>query len=88
MPSNQFLLDLSRAYREPNAGTHIGRLCQLIYHRQRETGLRRILGVLFLVKKYRAKAVESARIGATDVVEELEATRAIQRDQSNEDAGS
>jgi hypothetical protein len=33
-----------------HAGTQIGKLCQLRYQRQGETGIRRILGVLSLMK--------------------------------------
>ncbi|MGA8510112.1 MAG: IS21 family transposase [Candidatus Sulfotelmatobacter sp.] len=53
--------------RAEHAGTQIGKLCQLIYHRQQETGLRRILGVLSLVKKYGAAAVEDACTMALDI---------------------
>ena len=53
--------------RAERAGTYIGKLCQLIYHRQQEPGLRRILGVLSLVKKYGAAAVEDACAMAVDI---------------------
>jgi hypothetical protein len=53
--------------RAEHAGTQIGKLCQLIYHRQQETGLRRILGVLSLIKKYGAAAVEDACTMALDI---------------------
>ena len=39
----------------------------MIYQRQRETGLRRILGVLSLIKKYGAAAVEEACAMALDI---------------------
>jgi hypothetical protein len=39
----------------------------LIYQRQAETGIRRILGVLSLIKKYGAAAVEDACATALDV---------------------
>jgi transposase len=53
--------------RAEHAGTHIGKLCQLIYHRQAETGIRGILGVFSLIKKYGAAAVEDACTMALDV---------------------
>lgn len=46
--------------RAEHAGAQIGKLCQWIYDRQGETGIRRILGVLSLIKKYGATAVEDA----------------------------
>jgi len=48
---------LSRAC---NAGESIGIVCQAIHHRDGEAGVRRILGVLSLVKKNGAAAVEPA----------------------------
>jgi len=53
--------------RAEHAGTQIGKLCQLIYQQQGETGIRRILGVLSLIKKYGAAAVEDACTTAFDV---------------------
>ena len=53
--------------RAEHAGAQIGKLCQLIYQRQAETGIRRILGVLSLMKKYGAAAVEEACATALDV---------------------
>ncbi len=53
--------------RAEHAGAQIGKLCQLIYQRQAETGIRRILGVLSLIKKYGAAAVEEACATALDV---------------------
>ena len=41
-------------------GTHVGTLSNLIYSHQGEVGVRRILGVLSLVKKYGAAAVDEA----------------------------
>src|SRR5258707_14383413 len=49
------------------AGTRIGKLCQLIYHQQGETGIRRILGMLALIKKYGTAAVEDACATALDI---------------------
>ena len=53
--------------RAEHAGTQIGKFCQLIYQRQGETGIRRILGVLSLMKKYGAAAVEDACATALDI---------------------
>jgi transposase len=53
--------------RTEHAGAQIGKLCQLIYQRQAETGIRRILGMLSLIKKYGAAAVEEACATALDV---------------------
>ena len=46
--------------RAAQAGSHIGQLCNAIHHEQGEPGIRRILGVLSLAKKYGAVAVEDA----------------------------
>ena len=43
-----------------NAGESIGLVCQAIHHRDGETGIRRILGVLSLVKNNGASTVEPA----------------------------
>jgi hypothetical protein len=48
---------LARAHK---AGASIGAVCDAIHQRQAELGVRRILGVLSLVKKYGCAAVESA----------------------------
>jgi transposase len=48
---------LARAER---AGTHIGAFCQAIHHQQGELGVRRMLGVLALAKKFGLAAVEEA----------------------------
>jgi transposase len=53
--------------RTEHAGAKIGKFCQLIYQRQAETGIRRILGVLSFVKKYGAAAVEDACATALDI---------------------
>jgi len=53
--------------RAEHAGAQIGKLCQLIYQRQGETGIRRILGVLSLMKKYGTAAVEDACAAALDI---------------------
>jgi transposase len=53
--------------RAEHAGAPIGKLCQAIYHRQGETGIRGILGVLSLLKKYGVAAVEDACATALDI---------------------
>jgi hypothetical protein len=53
--------------RAEHAGTLIGKFCQLIYQQQGEIGIRRILGVLSLMKKYGAAAVEDACATAIDL---------------------
>src|SRR5262245_5339501 len=42
------------------AGVHIGTLCETIHQRERDAGLRRILGVLSLAKKHGAAATDDA----------------------------
>jgi transposase len=53
--------------RAENAGTQTGKFCQLLYARQRETAIRRILGVFSLMKKYGTAAVEDACATALDI---------------------
>jgi transposase len=53
--------------RSEHAGTQIGKLCQMIYQRQGEMGIRRILGVLSLMKKYGTAAIEDACAVALDI---------------------
>lgn len=55
---------LARAGR---AGTHIGALCQAIHDHQGELGIRRILGVLSLAKKYGAPTVDDACSAALEL---------------------
>lgn len=55
---------LARAAR---AGSHIGALCQAIHGEQGETGVRRILGVLALAKKFGIAAVEQACTAALEL---------------------
>src|SRR2546427_7461754 len=55
---------LARAAR---AGTHIGAFCQAIHQHQREGGIRRILGVLSLAKKFGVPAVEDACAAALEL---------------------
>ena len=61
-PSTLALLNRSRA-----AGAHIGQLCEQIYRVDREPGVRRILGVIALAKKYGAVAVDDAAKAALEL---------------------
>src|SRR5437870_6863421 len=54
-------------WRASRAGTHIGTLCEAIHRQQGEVGVRRILGVLSLAKKYGAAAVDEACATALDM---------------------
>jgi transposase len=53
--------------RAGQAGTHIGTLCHAIYHQQGDVGVRRILGVLSLAKKYGTAAVDDACAAALEM---------------------
>ena len=53
--------------RAEHAGARIGKFCQLIYQQQGATGIRRILGMLSLMKKYGTAAVEDACAAALDI---------------------
>ena len=53
--------------RAAHAGTQTGKFCQLLYDRQGETSIRRILGVFSLMKKYGVAAVEDACATALDI---------------------
>jgi len=55
---------LARATR---VGVHIGAFCEAIYRHQAETGIRRILGVLSLAKRFGIAAVEDACAAALDL---------------------
>jgi hypothetical protein len=55
---------LARAAR---AGAHVGTLCETIHRRDGEAGVRRILGILTLVKKHGAPAVEDACAAALEL---------------------
>jgi transposase len=55
---------IARAHK---AGMNIGTVCDAIYHRQGEDGLRRIMGVLALVKKYGCAATENACAAALEL---------------------
>jgi transposase len=54
-------------WRAGQAGAHIGALCNAIHHRQGEVGVRRILGVLSLAKKYGTAAVDEACAAALEM---------------------
>ena len=63
-------------WRAGRAGTHIGTLCNLIYSQLGEPGVRRVLGVLSLAKKFGPAAVEQACAVALEVgVHELRFVR-------------
>src|ERR1700730_3777333 len=47
-------------WRAGRAGTHIGTLCNLIYHQLGEPGVRRVFGILSLAKKFGTAAVGDA----------------------------
>ena len=49
------------------AGTHIGTLCETLHRRDGPTGVRRLLGVLSLVKKHGAAAVDDACAAALEL---------------------
>ena len=53
--------------RAGRAGSHIGALCDAIHRQQGEVGVRRILGVLSLAKKYGTAAVDEACAAALDM---------------------
>src|SRR5450631_1663565 len=54
-------------WRAGRAGSHIGALCNAIHRQQGEVGVRRILGVLSLAKKYGTAAVDEACAAALDM---------------------
>jgi transposase len=54
-------------WRASRAGTHIGTLCESIHRQQGEVGVRRILGVLALAKKYGAAATDQACAAALEI---------------------
>ena len=53
--------------RAGRAGSHIGALCDAIHRTQGEVGVRRILGVLSLAKKYGAAATDEACAAALEM---------------------
>jgi transposase len=54
-------------WRAGRAGSHIGTLCNLIYSELGEVGIRRVLGVLALAKKFGTAAVEDACAAALEM---------------------
>ena len=54
-------------WRAGRAGSHIGTLCNLIYTQLGEVGIRRILGVLSLAKKFGTAAVQDACAAALEI---------------------
>jgi len=54
-------------WRAGQAGAHIGALCDAIHRRQGELGVRRILGILSLAKKYGTAAVDDACSAALEM---------------------
>ena len=53
--------------RAGRVGAHVATLCNLIYSQQGEVGVRRILGVLSLAKKYGTAAVDAACAAAREM---------------------
>jgi hypothetical protein len=53
-------------WRVGRAGTHIGTLCNLIHNQLAEPGIRRVLGVLALAKKFGTAAVDEACAAALE----------------------
>jgi transposase len=60
----QLLQLLARAHK---AGAHIGAVCDAIHLRQAETGIRRIMGMLSLAKKYGSAACDDACAAALEL---------------------
>ncbi len=54
-------------WRAERVGSQMGTLCNLIYRQQGEVGIRRILGVLSLAKKFGAAATEDACAAALEM---------------------
>jgi transposase len=54
-------------WRANQAGAHIGALCESLHRQQGEMGIRRILGVLSLAKKYGSAAVDDACATALEI---------------------
>ena len=53
--------------RAARAGSHIGTFCETIHHHQGELGVRRILGVLSLAKKFGVRAADDACAAALEL---------------------
>lgn len=66
-PKQTPLTTLQLLTRADKAGAQIGALCRGMHHKDGETAVRRILGVLSLVKKYGGATVEDACAAALEV---------------------
>ena len=66
-PKKMLLSTAQLLRRAAHAGAQTGKFCELLYQQKRETGIRRILGVFSLMKKYGTVAVEDACAAALDV---------------------
>jgi transposase len=66
-PARRPLATSKLVARAARAGTHIGAVCEEIYRRDRQPGIRRIQGVLALTKKYGAGAVDDACSAALEI---------------------
>jgi transposase len=66
-PKHRSLRVSQLLWRAERAGSHIGTLCNLIYGQLGEPGIRRILGVFSLAKKFGTAAVEDACATALEV---------------------
>jgi hypothetical protein len=62
--SNYFRI---RTWRADRAGSHIGTFCNLLYSQLGEPGIRRILGILSLAKKFGTAAVDDACSAALEM---------------------
>jgi hypothetical protein len=60
----QLIQLLARAHK---AGANIGAVCDAIHHRQAEAGVRRIMGMLTLAKKYGSAACDQASATALEL---------------------
>ncbi len=59
-PKRMLISTAQLLHRAGRAGNQIGVLCVAIYQRQGKAGIRRVLGVLSLARKYGTAAVEDA----------------------------
>src|SRR5438132_7941027 len=66
-PKKTPLTTLQLLARAARAGSHIGVFCEAIHRHQAELGVRRILGVLALARKYGVTAVDDACAAALEL---------------------
>jgi Mu transposase, C-terminal domain len=66
-PNQTPLTTVQLLARAARAGSHIGTFCKAIHEHKRETGIRGILGVLSLAKKFGVHAVEDACAAALEL---------------------